>query len=142
MVLSSLSKYADFGLLIVRVVFGCMFIYYGAPKLFAGPQMWAQLGQAMGSLHINFAPQFWGFMAAFSMFFGGICLILGMFSRIACLFLFITMVVAVSMHFHKGDGLMVASHAIEDGVVFLSLIFIGPGKYSLDAWLSSIMKLR
>jgi putative oxidoreductase len=28
--------------------------------------------------------------------------------------------------------LVAASHAIEVGIVFLSLIFIGPGKYSVD----------
>jgi putative oxidoreductase len=42
------------------------------------------------------------------------------------------MIVATSMHLSSGQGLGVASHAIEDGIVFLSLILIGPGKYSLD----------
>jgi putative oxidoreductase len=36
------------------------------------------------------------------------------------------------MHLSKGDGLSVASHAIENGIVFFSLIFIGPGRLSLD----------
>jgi len=44
----------------------------------------------------------------------------------------INMIVATSMHLNRGDGLGGASHAIEDGIVFLSLILIGPGKYSLD----------
>ena len=36
------------------------------------------------------------------------------------------------MHLGKGDGLMGASHAIEAGILFLSLILIGPGRYSLN----------
>ena len=44
----------------------------------------------------------------------------------------LTMTVAAAMHLGKGDGLKGASHAIEAGVVFLSLILIGPGTYSID----------
>jgi putative oxidoreductase len=117
------------------MVFGVMFVFYGAPKLFGGIQVWGQLGQAMGSIGISFAPAFWGFMASISMFFGGICLFLGLFFRPACMLLAFTMFVAASMHFKKGDGLSVAAHAIEDGAVFLGLIFVGPGKYSLDVFL-------
>jgi putative oxidoreductase len=135
MLFSSLSKYTDLGLLFLRIVFGCMFLFYGAPMLFGGPQKWAQAGQAMGNLGINFAWGFWGFMAGLAEFGGGICLILGLFFRPACFFLMITMIVAARMHLAKGEGVFGAAHAIEDGVVFLSLIFIGPGKYSLDALL-------
>lgn len=130
-----LSKYSDFGLLFLRIIFGVMFILYGAPKLFGGPQGWSQLGGAMGSIGISFLPAFWGFMAAFSMFFGGICVTLGLFFRIACMLLAFTMFVASAMHLKKGDGLFGAAHAIEDGAVFLGLIFVGPGKYSLDVLL-------
>ena len=41
-------------------------------------------------------------------------------------------VVAAISHLSRGDGLSGASHAIELGIVFLSLILIGAGKYSLD----------
>ncbi len=42
------------------------------------------------------------------------------------------MVVAAAMHITKGDGFTVYSHAMKAGVVFLSLIFVGPGRFSLD----------
>jgi putative oxidoreductase len=135
MFLRGLGKYSDIGLLAIRVVFGGMFMVYGAPKLFGGPQAWATLGGAMQSVSINFAPAFWGFMACFSMFVGGGCLVLGLFFRVFTILLFITMAVATSMHFKKGDWLFGAAHALEDGIVFLGLTFIGPGKYSLDAFL-------
>lgn len=109
-----------------------MFLYHGAPKIFGGPEKWEKVGTAMTSVGIDFFPAFWGFMAAFSEFFGGICVILGLFFRPACILLTITMAIAASMHLSKGDGLTVASHAIEDGILFLALILIGPGKYALD----------
>lgn len=131
-ILAFLSKYRDIGLLILRIGIGAMFLYHGAPKIFGGPEKWERVGMAMASVGINFFPILWGFMAAFSEFFGGICIILGLFFRPACILLTITMAVAASMHLSKGDGLGVASHAIEDGIVFLSLILIGPGKYSFE----------
>ena len=135
MFLSYLSKYYDIGLLLIRIIVGGMFLYYGAPLLFGGVEKWSQIGQAMGSIGINFWPAFWGFMAGFCEFFGAICLIFGLFFRLMCVFLAFTMFVAVSMHLKKGDGLMAAGHAIEDGALFLGLIFLGAGKYSLDALL-------
>jgi putative oxidoreductase len=127
-----LGKYRDFGLLILRVGLGAMYLTHGAPKLMGGPAMWVKVGSAMGYVGMHAVPVFCGFMAAASEFLGAICLILGLFFRPACMFMTITMAVAASMHLGKGDGLNVASHAIENGIVFIGLIFIGPGKYSID----------
>lgn len=132
MILSFLNTSKDFGLLFLRLGIGGMFIFHGAPKMFGGPETWGRVGMATASLGITFAPAFWGFMAAFSEFAGGILLISGLFFRPACTLMALTMAVAASMHLGRGDGLRGASHAIENGIVFLSLILIGPGKYSLD----------
>ena len=132
MVLTFLNKHRHIGLLILRIGLGLMFVFHGAPKLFGGAEKWGQIGMAMSSLGIGFMPAFWGFMAAISEFFGGICLILGIVFRPACILLTITMLVAAMSHLGRGEGLSGASHAIEAGIVFLSLILIGAGKYSLD----------
>ncbi len=132
MILRSLDKYRDIGLLILRVGIGIMFIGHGLPKLIAGPEKWLILGGTMNALGVDFAPMAWGFMAAFSEFAGGILLVLGFCTRPACFFLLATMIVATSMHISKGDTFLKYSHAMEAGILFLSLIFIGPGKYSLD----------
>lgn len=132
MSLKFLDKYRDEGLLILRIGIGIMFTMHGWPKISAGPAMWEKLGMATGAVGIHFAPTFFGFMAALAEFGGGLCLIFGFMTRLACIFLFIDMAVASAMHLTKGDGLNVASHAIEAGILFLSLIFIGAGKYSLD----------
>ena len=132
MILTFLNKHQHIGLLILRIGFGCMFLYHGLPKLFGGPEKWEKVGAAMGAFGITFIPAFWGFMAAISESLGGICLILGFFLRPACILLTITMLVAASGHLSRGEGLGGAAHAIKAGIVFLSLILIGPGKYSLD----------
>ena len=138
MILRSLDKYRDIGLLILRLGIGIMFMGHGLPKLIAGPEKWELLGGTMNALGIGFAPMVWGFMAAFSEFAGGMLLALGFFTRPACFFLLATMIVATSMHISKGDPFLKYSHAMEAGFLFLSLLFIGPGKYSLDDRISSI----
>lgn len=126
------EKSRDIGLFILRLGLGSMFIYHGYPKITGGASVWSGLGMAIGNLGITFVPVFWGFMAAFSEFFGGICLILGLFFRPACALMFFTMSVAVLMHLKNGDGFSAASHAVECGIVFFSLIFTGPGSFSIS----------
>ncbi len=122
----------NLGLLILRVGLGGMFLSHGVPKLLAGPELWGKVGMAMGNLGIHAYPVVWGFLAACSESVGGVLLALGLFTRVACVFLTATMTVAAIMHLSQGDGLTVASHAIEAGIVFFSLLFIGPGAWSLD----------
>ena len=130
--LRSRYKYKDFGLLILRLGIGLMFILHGWPKLTGGPEKWEQIGNTMQLLGINFAPVFWGFMAGFAEVVGGALIMLGFFYRIACALLVITMVVATLRHYTAGDGFGGYSHALEAAILFFSLLFIGPGKYSLD----------
>lgn len=131
-ILDNLGKYRNTGILLLRLGIGVMFIIHGFPKLAGGPDGWTGLGGSMKVICINFLPIFWGFMAAATETFGGFLLIVGLFYRPACILLVFTMIIAALVHFGKGDGLGGASHAIEMGIVFFSLIFIGPGKYSVD----------
>ena len=126
------SNKVDLALLILRVGIGLMFILHGYPKIIGGMEKWIGLGSyGMGSLGIHIFPAFWGFMAAFSEFAGGIMIMLGLYIRYFSILLFITMLVAISSHLAGGDGIMGASHAIESAVVFVCLFFSGPGNYSI-----------
>ncbi|WP_316830455.1 DoxX family protein [Pedobacter aquatilis] len=131
-ILDSLGKYRNTGLLLLRLGIGVMFIIHGFPKLAGGVDGWTKLGGSMKVVGIDFLPVFWGFMAAATETFGGFLLIVGLFFRPALILLIVTMIIAALVHFAKGDGLGGASHAIELGIVFFGLIFIGPGKYSVD----------
>ncbi len=136
MIFHKLDRHRDKGLLILRVGIGIMYMCHGFPKLTAGPEAWTKLGGALSAVGINFAPTFMGFMAAISEFGGGLLLVLGLFTRPACFFLLITMVVAMLMHIRSGDPFVKYSHALESAILFFSLLFIGPGKISLDEKLS------
>ena len=130
--LGSLGNYRNFGLLIIRVGLGIMFIYHGFPLLGGGVKTWETLGSSTKYIGIHFWPVVWGLLSAATETFGGFLLIIGLAFRPVCLLLLITLMVATAMHLGKGDGLMEASHAIEDAVMFAGLLFVGPGKYSVD----------
>ena len=108
-----------------------MFMLHGYPKLIGGPEMWVKIGGSMGNTGIHFAPTFWGFMASFAEFAGGLCLILGFLFRPALALLLFTMCIAALMHYKSGDGFNGYSHAVESAVVFFGLFIAGPGKYAL-----------
>lgn len=135
MIWNKLSKYQDAGLLVLRLGFGLGFLFFhGWGKLTGGPERWEGLGGALSSFGINFGHTFFGFMAAFSESIGGILLAAGLFYRPIAALLACTMFVAMSRHFITGEGS--AGHSFKNLFVLLGLITIGPGKYSLDAWLA------
>lgn len=105
---------------------------HGVPKLLAGAEMRTKLGSSMDFLGIGFGHTFRGFMAAFAEAFGGLFLILGSWTMVAAILLFITMLVATIMHI-KTQGFESSYHAFTLMFVFLGLFVTGPGKWSLDA---------
>lgn len=131
-VLDNLGKYRNTGLLLIRLGLGVMFMIHGFPKIMGGVETWKGLGGSMKLIGIDFLPVAWGFMAAATETFGGFLLILGLFFRPVNILLVFTMIIAALVHFNKGDGIGGASHAIELGIVFFGLLFVGPGKYSID----------
>lgn len=133
MLFKSLDKHRELGILLLRLGIGLMFVYHGWPKISGGSEVWLKLGSAMKFVGIGFAPVFWGFMAAVTEFFGGILIAIGFLTRPAAMMLAFNMTIAVILKFSTGAGLGGASQAIEVGIVFLSLILMGPGKYSIDA---------
>lgn len=130
--LSKISSYKNLGLLIGRIGLGGMMMMHGIPKLMGGPKLWAAVGQSMHNFGVDFLPAFWGFMAASAEGLGGLLIVLGLFFRPAAILIMITLIVAATHHFSSGDGWMGASHAIETGLAFYVLLFVGPGKYSVD----------
>lgn len=130
--LSNLGKYKDTGLLILRIGIGIMFIMHGYPKLFGGPAKWEAVGGAMNHINVTAFPAVWGFLAGATETFGGFMLLLGLAFRPVCIALTFTMIIAALTHINRGEGIMGASHAIEAAFVFFALIFIGPGRHSVD----------
>lgn len=122
----------EFGLLILRVFVGAMYIYMGLGKIMAGPELWMKLGGALGVFGINFAPTAFGFMAAITEFAGGIFLFLGGFTRIAAFFIAGTMLVATVLKFST-VGFPDAGYPLTMLVLMITYMISGAGPYSLDA---------
>ena len=128
----------DFGLLILRVGIGGMFLLHGYPKLAGGTEKWESLAQ----YGLPFLPEgnicvFFGLAAALAEFFGGLLLILGGYHRIACGAIATTMVVAFNAKLAAVSD--VSSFAKDAGwplellIVSIALFFAGPGRFRLGA---------
>jgi putative oxidoreductase len=105
---------------------------HGLGKITGGPEQWAQLGGVVeGIIGFGFLPTFWGFMAAVAEFVGALLVAVGFLSRPASILLVLNMAVAALSHL---TGVIDGSpeSALLYGAVFLSLVFTGPGSFSVD----------
>jgi len=133
MIWTHLDKYRDAGLLLLRVSFGgILAIFHGWSKIAGGPGAWAKTGEIMEIFGLGFAPTFWGFMAGFAEFFCAIAVVVGFLTRPTAILLVINMFVASMAHYIGPYGIGGLEKAAIFGLVFLSFIFTGPGKYSID----------
>ena len=122
----------EIGLTIIRIGMGLLFIGHGSLKIMRGTSELRWTGEQMANLGITFFPLFWGICAMLSEFVGGICLTLGLGTRIAAAFMAFTMLVAVIHHIVKGDSYGYISFPLSQMIVFLGLLFAGSGMFSLD----------
>jgi putative oxidoreductase len=133
MIWGHLSRYRNLGLLVLRVSVGLyMAIGHGWGKILGGPEQWAQLGGVMeGIFGFVVLPTVWGFLAAVAEFVGALLVTVGLLTRPAALVLVLNMAVAALAHI---TGVIEGSpeSALIYGVVFLSLVLVGPGAYSID----------
>jgi putative oxidoreductase len=130
--LQFLSKYREMGLLLIRVSLGIIFLMLVTPVLWSGQGAWDHFGSAMRYLDINGHYKFWGFLGAVLGCAGGVLMILGLFFRIGVLFtLIVTLVHLVALWNSHGD-FQARLPALEMAILLLGLLFIGPGKYSVD----------
>lgn len=133
MISKFLNNHKDIGILLLRLGIGIAFVFvHGEAKIFGGPELWTKIGNAMANYGITVFPAFWGLMAGLSEFVGGILLILGLFVRPAAAFMAFTMITAFSTHLARLDPWSRAITPIEMLSIFLCLIFLGAGKYSLN----------
>lgn len=131
-VLQFLSKYRETGLLLFRASIGLIFIILIAPVLWSGQGSWERFGSAMHHLDFHSHYRFWGFLGGILGCVGGVLMVFGLFFRIGVLFaLAITLVHLVAVWDSHGD-FHTRLPALEMAILLVSLLLIGPGKYSVD----------
>jgi putative oxidoreductase len=126
-----LAKYSDFGLLLLRVSIGVLFILYTAPVLMGGPSAWGHFDAGVRSWGIHSHFQVWGFLGALLGCIGGVLVIFGLFFRPGILVLLV-LAIAHAIGVKHGSGFRTALPSIEMCFVLAGILFVGPGKYSVD----------
>jgi putative oxidoreductase len=129
--LAFLAKYREAGLLLIRVSIGLLFILYTAPILIGGPKAWAHFGAGAGHFGLHSHAQILGFIGSLLGCVGGVLIIFGLLFRIGILLVLI-LAVCHAISVYKGTGFRVVLPSIEMCFVLAGLLFVGPGKYSVD----------
>ncbi len=123
-----LAKYREGGLLLMRLGLGVLFIILLGPVLLGGHAAWTHNGEAIRSLGLHAHYQFWGFLGALLGCIGGALMIFGLFFRLGVLFvLLITLVHLLGINNYRTN-----LDAVLLFVILLGILFVGPGKYSVD----------
>jgi putative oxidoreductase len=129
--LQFLSKYRETGLLLFRASIGIIIIILIAPVLWNGQGSWERFGSAMRHLDFHSHYTFWGFIGALVGCIGGVLMVLGLFFRVGVLLTMAVTLVHLVAIWDK-NGFYGRLPALEMAILLLCLLFIGPGKYSVD----------
>lgn len=124
------SLNTDLATLILRLVFGGMFIYHGYPKLVGYNDMLGMFGDPIG-----LGTELSVMLVIFAEFCCGIFILVGLFTRYAVVFTFITMLVAYFVA-HAKDEFMVKMLPFVYIWLCVVIFILGSGRYSLDAVIS------
>ena len=116
----------DLGLLLVRVAGGGLLLLHGTPKLMNFSSRWHKFSDPIG-----IGPELSLILCVFAEFFCSVFLVVGAFTRVALIPLFINMLVIVFI-VHGSDPIKDKELAIFFLMVFAALFFTGPGKFSVD----------
>jgi putative oxidoreductase len=138
---SLFSTRAGYGIAVLRIIVGIIFMAHGSQKLFGmfGGYGLEGTGQYMASLGLN-PGYLMALLSGSAEFFGGLALFLGLLVRPAAVVLIVMLVVAIlSVHIH--NGLFMANNGFEYGLVLLgvavAVLIEGAGRLSVDRLIAS-----
>jgi putative oxidoreductase len=125
----------DWASLVLRIPLGLMFMAHGsqkALKMFGGPGI-GGFSEMLSGLGFQ-PPVFWAYLAAYTELICGLCLILGLFTRVSALLLLILIIVA-TITVHLKNGFFLSAGGFEYSLIItsvcLAILIIGAGKFSV-----------
>ena len=126
-----LDRLQPLALLLMRLALGAIMVAHGYGKVFGGLHHHAQMVASLG------LPAWLGYVSAFTEFFGGLLILVGLFTRVAALGVGFDLFVAIwKVHLHNGligrpdrPGYEFALAAF---ALAFALIFFGAGPIAID----------
>jgi putative oxidoreductase len=123
-----LDRLQPFALLVMRLALGSIILDHGYHKVFGGLHHHVQFVASLG------LPGWTAYLSAFTEFFGGLLVLLGLFTRAAAFAICINMSVAIwKVHFHNGlMGNGGYEFPLAMATLAFALIFLGGGPIAFD----------
>jgi putative oxidoreductase len=123
-----LDRLQPLALFAMRLTLGVVFTVHGYHKVFGGLHHHEQFVESLG------LPGWSAYLSAFAEFFGGLLVLIGLFTRAAAFAICIDMCVAIAkVHFHNG---LTGEHGYEFplalATIAFALIFFGGGAIAFD----------
>ena len=122
-----LNRLQPWGALLLRLILGGTMIYYGYRKVVPHGAL-HRFAHEVATLGL---PAWLGYVSAFTEFVGGMLLVVGLFTRLAALFVTINLLVAfITVGIHQNFS--VYSNIAALIAIAVMLLFYGAGKLALD----------
>ncbi len=123
-----LDRLQPLALLVMRLTLGAVMLVHGYHKVFGGLHHHAQFVASLG------LPAWTGYLSSFVEFFGGMLVLIGLFTRCAAFAISIDLTVAIAkVHFHNGlTGNGGYEFPLALAALAFALIFFGGGAIALD----------
>ncbi|GFM81463.1 quinol oxidase [Pseudomonas cichorii] len=133
---SVLSTRAGYGLTVLRIIVGIIFIAHGSQKLFGAFGGYGLEGTAQFMASQGLNPGYLMALLSGSVeFFGGLAVLIGLLARPAALGLAVLLLVAI-FSVHIGNGLFMSNNGYEFALALLggaiAILIEGAGKLSVD----------
>ena len=137
---SVMTTRAGWGITVLRLIVGIIFMAHGAQKLFGMFGGYGLAGTAQYMESIGLAPgMLMATLSGGAEFFGGLALFIGLLARPAALALIGLLVVAI-FSVHIGNGLFMQNNGYEFALALLggavAVLFEGAGRASVDGVIS------
>jgi len=123
-----LDRLQPLALLVMRLTLGAVMVGHGYHKVFGGLQHHAQFVASLG------LPAWTSYLSSFAEFFGGLLVLMGLFTRIAAFAICVDLSVAIAkVHIHNGlMGNGGYEFPLALATLAFALIFFGAGPIAFD----------